>query len=513
MKFISPLLLFIVALTFVDSSYAQEPGLINPAFKKNAALFTRAEIIKVVDSMVMNFTKKYDIPGLTYAIVVKDSIVHSGNSGIANMEKKYPVSYSTAFRIASMSKSFTAMAILQLRDQGRLKLDDPMHFYIPELKQVKPASPDAPDITIRHLLTHSSGLPEDNPWGDRQLSVSDTQMLEMISKGLSLSNPPGTGYEYSNLGYAMLGHIIKKASGKYYADYIKENILDPLGMKSTWYEVDEVPEKQLAIGYRRLDGKWEKQPLLHDGIYGAMGGMFTTLHDFVKYAGLHLSAWPPSQDKDDIVIRNSSIREMQAPWQFSSLNPSYKYFDGRTCPMVTAYGYGLRWSRDCEGRITIGHSGGLPGFGSNWTILPEYGIGVISFGNSTYAPTARLNFEILDYLVRNARPERIQIPVSPILEQRKNELAAILPNWNNARASGIFAINFFDDYQLEKLKKQSEELFQRVGKIQKIGPMIAENNLRGYFIMEGERGGIRVYFTMSPEFPPMIQALDLEVVD
>jgi CubicO group peptidase (beta-lactamase class C family) len=110
-----------------------------------------------------------------------------------------------------MSKSFTAMAILKLRDEGKLNLDDPAYKYIPELKNLHYPTADAPHITIRHLLSHSAGFPEDNPWGDRQLADNDKDLMAFIGKQISFSNPPGIAYEYSNLGFALLGKIIHQS--------------------------------------------------------------------------------------------------------------------------------------------------------------------------------------------------------------------------------------------------------------------------------------------------------------
>ena len=156
------------------------------------------------------------------------------------------------------------MAILKLRDEGKLNLDDPAYLYIPELKNIKYPTADAPVITIRHLMTHSAGFPEDNPWGDRQLADNDKDLMEFIGKQISFSNPPGIAYEYSNLGFALQGKIITKISGMRYQDYIKKNILEPLNMKTTTYEYGDVAADKLAHGYRWLNEKWNEEVLLHD---------------------------------------------------------------------------------------------------------------------------------------------------------------------------------------------------------------------------------------------------------
>ena len=461
--------------------------------------------LPVLDQLFTNYARQNHFPGFVYGLVVDGKLVHTGTFGKSNLSTGTPAGSATAFRIASMTKSFTAMAILKLRDEGKLRLDDPAYLYIPELKgQTFPGS-DAAEITVRNLLTHGAGFPEDNPWGDRQLGKTDSSLIALIKKGISFSNPPGMQYEYSNLGFAMLGYIIGKVSGESYEQYISHNILDPLGMKHTYWEFDLVPPRDLAHGYRWLNASWVEQPMLHSGTYGAMGGMITTMEDFIKYVALHLAAWPAREERETGPLKRSSVREMQFPWNFSGFNTQYRYPGGRPCPLVSAYAYGLGWTRDCEGRVYIGHSGGLPGFGSNWRILPDYGIGIISFSNLTYASTSVINMQLLDTLISMARLKPRAAAVSPILQQRKNELMQILPQWKGAEASGIFAENFFLDYFPDSLRKEATELFNRAGRITRVRDMVAENNLRGSFVLEGEHADIVVSFTLTPENPPLIQ--------
>ncbi|MEJ7739214.1 MAG: serine hydrolase domain-containing protein [Chitinophagaceae bacterium] len=471
-----------------------------------------SKTLPVIDSLYKAHSVKYNLPGMVYGVIYNGKLVQSGNTGYGNIPKKYFADSSSAFHIASMTKSFVAVAILQLRDQGKLRLDDPVYLYIPELKNQKLPSADAPPITIRNLLTHSAGFPEDNPWGDRQLDVSDEEMIAMIKKGISFSNAPGISYEYSNMGFAMLGYIIKKVTGQGYVDYITLHILRPLGMNNTWLEYSKVAENKLAHGYRLLNGVWVEQPMLHNGAYGAMGGMITTMSDFAKYVSMHLSAWPPSSDRKNVVLKNSSLREMHKLWQLRGLDPAFTFGGGKACPTVTGYGYGLRWSQDCEGKTMVGHSGGLPGFGSNWSFLPDYGLGVVCFANSTYAPAAVINTNILDTLVKLAGLHPRPVAISPILEQRKNELIKLLPGWDNATSSGIFAENFFFDYFVDSLKKEATEIFTKAGKIKGFKPFVPENNLRGYFIIEGERSDVKVYFTLTPETPALIQEYSINEI-
>ncbi|GAB3330924.1 serine hydrolase domain-containing protein [Larkinella ripae] len=476
----------------------------------------RLEKIKAVLPALENLYRDYaaanHFPGLAFGLVVDGQLVHSGGFGFTDVAKKTAATPQSLFRIASMSKSVTTMAILKLRDEGKLRLDDPAYRYLPELKKLSYLTADSPLITIRNLMTHSAGFPEDNPWGDRQLDDSPADLTRLIAGGLSLSNVPGVAYEYSNLGFAMLGAIITKVSGKPYQQYIDDAIFKPLGMTHTVWEYAKIPPEQLAHGYRWLNNEWVEEPLLHDGSYGAMGGLITSIEDFSKYMAFHASAWPARSEAERPPVKRSSVREMQQPSTFNNLAATFKYPNGRACPMVSSYGYGLRWSRDCEGRVYVGHTGGLPGFGSQWWIMPDYGIGVVAYGNLTYASMGSVNWAVLDTLITTAGLKPRVIPVSKLLAQRKSDLVQLLPDWTEAAGSNLFAENFFPDRSLENRRKVVQDLYAKAGKIIRIGELVAENQLRGRFWIEGEKTTIEVFFTLTPEKPALIQQLDFREI-
>ena len=509
-------------MTTVPSVSTYQP----PTFADANRLEKLKAAFPIVEKMYRDRSEKFHYPGLAFGVVLDGKLVYSGGMGYADVAKKTPATPKTLFRIASMTKSLTAMAILKLRDEGKLRLDDPAEQYIPELKTHKYLTADAPRITVRNLMTHSAGFPEDNPWGDRQLADSDAELLSLIKGGITNANVPGFAYEYSNLGFAMLGRIITVVSGKAYQQYITDAILKPLGMNDTQWEYTKVPAEKLALGYRwQDDGRdaaprnaappasrnWLEEPLLHDGSYGAMGGLITSIEDFSKYVALHQAAWPPRSDADGSSsqpVKRSSVREMQQPWTFAGLNAQAKNSAGQLCPVTSGYGYGLGWSQNCTGRVTVGHSGGLPGFGSQWRILPDYGIGVIAYGNLTYAGLGSVNSAVLDTLVSIGKLQPRQLPVSSILAQRKAELIRLLPDWTNAEKSGLFAENFFPDQPVAMRRRAIQELYAKAGKIQRVGELVPENQLRGHFVMEGERTNIDVFFTLTPENPALIQQLD-----
>ncbi len=243
-----------------------------------------------------------------------------------------------------------------------------------------------------------------------------------------------------------------------------------------------------------------------------MGGMITSIEDFSKYMAIHLGAWPPRDDAEIYPVKRSSIREMQFPWDISGINPNAKLTNGKICPTVSAYAYGLGWTKDCENRVYVGHSGGLPGFGSQWRIMPEFGIGVVAFANLTYANAGTVNKIVLDTLLALSGIKTRILPPSAILNQRKNELVKLLPDWENAKSNPIFADNFWLDYFLEKLKANAIDAFAKAGKIISVGELVPDNQLRGYFLMQGEKANLKISFTLTPENPALIQEYHLDLV-
>jgi CubicO group peptidase (beta-lactamase class C family) len=496
---------FILFLLITAAANAQQHNYKEAVFTDNDRITRISAAWPVLDKLFTTYADYNHFPAFVYGVVVDGKVVHTFSYGYLNENKKIAAAPTSVFRIASMTKSFTAMSILKLRDEGKLRLDDPAYLYIPELKQQHYPTKDASDITIRNLLIHGAGFPEDNPWGDRQLANTNQELIDLVKGGINFSNDPGQTFEYSNLGFTLLGYIIKKVSGLSYEDYITKNILAPLGMTHTYWEYTNVPENELALGYKWYNGQFVQQEMLHDGAYGAMGGMMTSIEDFSKYVALHISAWPPRDDKETGPVKRSSIREMQFPWNFGGLNMNNRNSSGEDCPVVSAYGYGLGWSKYCDGKVYVGHSGGLPGFGSQWRILPEYGIGIISFANLTYAPAGGFNAEALDTLIKIAHLQPRQLPPSDILTERRNELVKVLEGWEHAKSNPIFAMNFFKDYPIEVLKDQTAKAFEKAGSIIKVDDVVPENQLRGYFIMEGEHANIKVRFTLTPEHEPKIQ--------
>lgn len=480
-----------------------------PVFVNDARKEKIKSIAPRLQQLIEDHAQEQNIPGVAYGLVVDDELLISGSTGLIDIEQNVPASTTSAFRIASMTKSFTAMAILKLMEEDHLSLSDPASQYIPEMASLPYLSKDAPEITIENLLTMTAGFPEDNPWGDRQLDEPEQYLQDLISKGISFSNVPAYTYEYSNTGYAILGKIVSQVSGLPYQDYIRQHIFLPLGMEHTYWEYDRVPPGQLVIGYRWEDETWKREPMLHDGSYGAMGGLITSIEDFSKYVSLHLSAWPPRSDEDNGPIVRSSLRAMQTP-QFARLNANARDFAGEPCPRLSGYGYGLRSTEFCDGVRQVGHGGALPGFGSNYQFFPEYGVGLMAFGNLTYTspwPYAAIWELLFETLALKPR----ELPVSAILADRQAELVRWMQQGDEELETAIFAENFFLDQSRDSRRKTIDALLEEAGTLREIGSVRPENQLRGSFSMKGDQETVEVFFTLSPESDPKIQQLVLSL--
>jgi CubicO group peptidase (beta-lactamase class C family) len=319
---VRPALALLLILAAAPLVHAREGAVDTARAEKVAA------VLPEIDKLYTDLAREKHLPGVVWAVLLDGKVIHSQALGYADAARKIPAAMDTRFRIASMSKNFVAMAALRLRDEGKLKLDDPVAKYLPELRSLRLPTSDSPALTIRQLMTMSTGLPEDNPWGDRQMALSNAALEKFVGAGLSFSNAPDTAYEYSNLGYVMLGKVVSKVSKMRFQDYVTKHILLPLGMKDTVWEYASVADGKLALGYQWLNDGWVAEPMLHDGDAAAMGGMLTTMDDFARYMAFHLDAWPARDGADPGPVRRATVREMHMPRVFAGMAPKATLADG-----------------------------------------------------------------------------------------------------------------------------------------------------------------------------------------
>ena len=226
------------------------------AVQSQSAAAAPADKYVLADRIFADYVLDAHIPGLVYGIVIDGQLVHVGTYGVQDLDSKRPVTRDSLFRIASMTKAFTALTVLKLRDDGRLRLDAPAADYVPELRTWKYPTEDTAPLRVRDLLNHVSGFVTDDPWGDRQQPLAEADFTQMLRAGVPFTSTPGTRMEYSNLGYALLGRIITNVSQQPYADTITSTLLQPLAMASSGFDVEKAPLERRALGYRWEDDAW-----------------------------------------------------------------------------------------------------------------------------------------------------------------------------------------------------------------------------------------------------------------
>ena len=294
-----------------------------------------------VDALAASYQRRGGQPGIVYGIVAGGRLVHAGGLGQPCAGDGAPgggggpgegggpggggggspggggpaPDAGTVFRVASMTKSFTASAVLALRDEGAFGLDDLAENYVPELRGWAAVTPDAPRVRIRHLLTMTAGFPTDDPWGDRQQGTPLPEFSEFLSGGVSFAWVPGTRFEYSNLGYAILGRVISAVSGTPYADFIRSRLLAPLGMTRTGFDAAEFQPAELAAGHRREGSGWARIEPAPYGAFAPMGGVFSCVRDLAAWVAGFAAAFPPGGEAagGPHPLSRSTRREMQLP--------------------------------------------------------------------------------------------------------------------------------------------------------------------------------------------------------
>jgi CubicO group peptidase (beta-lactamase class C family) len=481
-----------------------------------------------VDTLAASHQQRGGQPGLAYGIVLDGELVHAAGLGERHLGGP-PPDAGTVFRIASMTKSFTASAILALRDDGVLKLDDPAETYVPGLRGWPPVTPHATRVSIRHLLTMTAGFPTDDPWGDRQQGLPLEEFDSFLSGGVSFNWAPGTRFEYSNLGYAILGRVITAVTGVPYPDYIRHRLLHPLGMTRTGFEAEEfeVPGQYhtaasgIACGYRRAPGGWSEVAFDAAGAFAPMGGIFSCVQDLARWVAGFAGAFPPAAEAGRAhPIRQATRREMQLPQVLTGWDKPAA-FPGDAAPALSAYGFGL-FVEDHPGfgRI-VSHSGGYPGFGSNMRWHPASGTGVIALGNSTYAAMMALTTRLLDAVLRHREPPAAGYGVAlapaagpwPETLAARDEVSALLRSWDDAQAARLFSPNVAQDAPFGERQQVIATIRERIGDFADDGSRPAESDTPAHcrWWLAGERGVVQAQIQLTPERPPRVQSLALAV--
>jgi CubicO group peptidase (beta-lactamase class C family) len=490
-------------LALAACTAAADPG---PPTASREAL--AGEAFAAADRLFDDYRLDAHAPGLVYGIVADGRLVHVRGFGVQELDARRPVTPDTLFRIASMTKAFTALTVLKLRDDGRLRLDAPAEEYVPELRGWQYPTADSPRIRVRDLLNHVAGFVTDDPWGDRQTPLPEAEFTKLLREGVPFTRAPDEQYEYSNLGYALLGRIVGNVSRAPYAETITRTLLEPLGMTASGFVAEAAPRERRALGYRWEDDAWRPEPVLGPGAFGAMGGLQTSAVDYAKWVAFLLSAWPPRDDPEAGPVRRATVRELAQGSNFPRSRARFGH--AAECRQAVTYGMGMQVALDCDLGLTLSHSGGYPGFGSHVLLLPEYGVGIFAFANRTYsAPTSPVWDAALE-LKRRGWLARRAPAVSPALASAYGAAAAIWAAGEVTGAGDVLAMNVLLDRSAEAWKRDLAALRATVGECETASPIAPSGALAGEFTWRCQRGRVKGTLLLAPTRPPRIQSLTLE---
>ncbi len=415
--------------------------------------------------------RDYDqIPGLSAAVVHNQDLIWSGGFGFADVEHKTPATAQTLYSICSISKLFTSIAVMQLRDAGKLRLDDPVGRHLSWFT-IKRSDPQSAEITIEGLLTHASGLPRESDFpywtGPDFKFPSREQVIEQLSKQETLY-PAETYFQYSNLGLTLAGEVVAAASGQPYATYVRQHILDPIGLRST---APEMPEQErghkLATGYsalRRVGGRVPVTFFEARGIAPA-AGYASSAEDLARFASWQLRVLGRKGGEE--VLKSNTLREMQrVHW----VDPDFE----------TTWGLGFSVWRN-EGKTFVGHGGSCPGFRTHLLLKTDENVATIFMTNAQGVNAGDFAQRIYDI-------------VGPAIKEAiKSSSPAKQPAFDTSRYTGSYETGFAGETAivewedglaalslptanpmrgLTKLKKVGEHTFRRIRSDESLGELI-----------------------------------------
>jgi CubicO group peptidase (beta-lactamase class C family) len=372
-----------------------EPGAVKPLMEDPGV----SAAIAVFDAWCEYTVHQREQPGVSIGIVHDQELIWAKGYGYADLEKKIPATPATAYRIASITKLFTATAVLQLRDAGKLQLDDPVAKHLSWF-HLRDTFDGSPVITIRHLLTHTSGLPRElNALYWDSMSFPEHEEFVKMFQEASTILPRETELKYSNIAFNILGEVVASVSGKAYPEYVREQILEPLDMSGT--EViphEDMPTLAAGYGFRKPGQPRQIQPFTDKKAMAPSGNIASTVEDLARFLSLQFrdSAAGGAQ-----ILRGSTLKEMhRVHW----LRPNWKS------------GWGLGWGVvRVDDEVRIRHGGSVPGYKTLVSAVPASKFGVIVLTNAddgdpgSYAKNA---FAFVAPAIKEATAVTEQAPVA-----------------------------------------------------------------------------------------------------
>ena len=437
-----------------------------------------------IDDLVQARVKDGRTPASSWALLAPEGVVATGGAGDPAPAPD------TAFRVASCTKSFTAAALLQVVEAGRLTLDTPLSDVL-DVRVL--GSSRAP--TLGELASMAGGIPIDDPWADRQESMTADAFDAMLADCLRLVREPGTRYEYSSLAYSILGRVLEVVTGTPYPRLVHERLIEPLGLTVAYDRTGGAP---IAPGHAKVRGEWVEQPWTEPGSFSALGGIVASPSALAAWDRWLAAAW--RDDADDAVLSAASRRLMQQP---RTPVPD---------TVGTHYGLGLVIDEDPRHGRVVSHSGGYPGYGANMRWHPASGLGAVVLENARYSgatlPATKALQLVLDAaLVPDAEPD-----LWPETAAARDVVEGLLRGWDDAVLEPIASDNLAMD---ESFALRREAVERLVARAEVAGPVLpladaapwSDSPAHLTWSVPGAAGSLRCEIRMTPVARPLLQTL------
>jgi CubicO group peptidase (beta-lactamase class C family) len=464
-------------------------------------------------------------PSISYAVFDRSGVLFHHGVGEFQFDGRTPAAR-TIYRIASMSKSFCIAAVLVLRDRGLLSLDDRVSDLVPQFRDPVDEAGAVQPVTVRMLMSNSSGLPEDNGWADHELALSREDFLAVVEAGLGFAGLPGVGFQYSNVGFWLLGVIVEDLAGQGFEQFARETFLEPLGLTSTGYKPGDFADDGeagdgIAHGYTSYDkgASWVSRPVVGGGIGACAASMFSTPPDIARWSSWLSSAFDPS-NTDDAILSRASRREMQ---RIHTVAPGAADRTAEPTPEAQGYGLGLYVEHDVRFGRFAQHSGGLPGWTSNMRWHLESGLGAVVFGNTNGLKLSLAAAGILRMVLeeQDEPARRIELWPSTVAAARVVD-AVVLGSGRILDASvapTVFSPNLLGDVPAEVRDARIAAAIAEVGGVADAGAVPPLEARLAWSVapahvawtIPGLTGELECRIELTPTTPAMLQRFDVAV--
>lgn len=439
-----------------------------------------------VDAIVEQEYATRHLPSLAVAVVFADAPPHFAVAGVSDRKTKAKADRNTVYRVGSITKTFTASLAMQLRDEGKLGLDERLDGVLPDIGKVTLSPTDAKPLTLRALLTHSSGLPRLGAFDYTRQDKEPSEAEVLGALDVHVVEPPGTRYLYSNFGVSTAGLALARVGKKPYRELVAERLLVPLGMSRSGF-APTMPG--VATGYAKNESD-VPEPAWRLGASEAAGGLYASLDDMAKWVSFHLDAWPPRDGGDAGPVSRATRREMHTAGFPVDLEVS----STEKGTVLSSESMGLGWHvrRTCVYDHLVEHGGAVDGFHSQVVFAPDRGFGLVVLSNSIAAGTSSIAERILASIDAKASLEPRSPVFAPAGLEAVGAFTKTLGDFDEATYTRLFSKSFVAHVPVAAMRDVAKTLRERHGKCDgsSVSPTNVESSHDASFRIPCEKGAL-----------------------